>query len=37
MPEGLIDKMTNEDLRDLVAYLANPKQVPLAQPQTGRK
>jgi putative heme-binding domain-containing protein len=37
MPEGLIDKMTNEDLRDLVAYLASPKQVPLAQPQTDRK
>jgi putative heme-binding domain-containing protein len=37
MPEGLIDKMTKEDLRDLVAYLASPRQAPLAQPQTGRK
>jgi putative membrane-bound dehydrogenase-like protein len=38
MPEGLIDKMTNEELRDLVAYLASPKQVPLpkAQARSGK-
>jgi putative heme-binding domain-containing protein len=29
MPDGLLDKMTNEEIRDLVAYLAGPKQVPL--------
>jgi len=29
MPDGLLDKMTNEELRDLVAYLASPTQVPL--------
>ena len=29
MPDGLLDKMTDEELRDLVAYLASPVQVPL--------
>jgi putative heme-binding domain-containing protein len=29
MPDGLLDKMTDEELRDLVAYLACPTQVPL--------
>jgi putative membrane-bound dehydrogenase-like protein len=29
MPEGQLDKMDNEELRDLVAYLASPTQVPL--------
>ena len=33
MPDGLLDKMTNEELRDLVAYLANPSQVPLPKEQ----
>ena len=27
MPDGLIQAMTNEQIRDLVGYLASPKQV----------
>jgi putative membrane-bound dehydrogenase-like protein len=29
MPEGLLDQLTREEVRDLVAYLAGPGQVPL--------
>jgi putative heme-binding domain-containing protein len=29
MPEGLFQRLTDEQVRDLVAYLASPKQVPL--------
>jgi putative membrane-bound dehydrogenase-like protein len=29
MPDGLLDKLTKEEVRDLAAYLASPKQVPL--------
>ena len=29
MPEGLLDKLTNEEVRDLIAYLGSPAQVPL--------
>jgi putative membrane-bound dehydrogenase-like protein len=29
MPDGLLDKLSKEEVRDLVAYLASPKQVPL--------
>jgi len=29
MPEGLIDRLTADELRDLVAYLASPQQLPL--------
>src|SRR5262249_42042245 len=29
MPEGLLDKLSNEEVRDLVAYLAGPGQVAL--------
>jgi putative heme-binding domain-containing protein len=29
MPEGLFDRLATEELRDLVAYLASPQQVPL--------
>jgi putative membrane-bound dehydrogenase-like protein len=29
MPEGMLDKLTNEEVRDLIAYLASPEQVPL--------
>ena len=29
MPEGLLEKLTNEEVRDLLAYLASPQQVPL--------
>jgi hypothetical protein len=30
MPEGLWDGLTDEQVRDLVGYLASPVQVPLA-------
>jgi putative heme-binding domain-containing protein len=42
MPEGQLDKMKSSDVRDLIAYLASPSQVPLPgegpllDPQTGR-
>jgi len=29
MPEGLLEKLTDEEVRDLIAYLASPEQVPL--------
>ncbi len=29
MPEGLLQAFTNEEIRDLVAYLRSPKQVPM--------
>lgn len=29
MPEGILDNFSNSDIRDLVAYLRNPNQVPL--------
>ena len=29
MPEGMVDKLTNEELRDLIAYLAHSEQVAL--------
>jgi putative membrane-bound dehydrogenase-like protein len=29
MPEGLFEKLSNEQVRDLIAYLASPTQVPL--------
>ncbi|MDX1943796.1 MAG: c-type cytochrome [Pirellulaceae bacterium] len=29
MPEGLFDRLTADEVRDLVAYLASPQQVPL--------
>jgi len=28
MPEGIMDKFPNEDLRDVIAYLRSPRQVP---------
>ncbi len=31
MPEGLFEKLTDEQIRDLVAYLASPTQVPLPE------
>jgi putative heme-binding domain-containing protein len=37
MPDGLLDKMTNEELRDLLAYLASPRQVPLPKEQGKSK
>jgi putative heme-binding domain-containing protein len=36
MPDGLLDKMTNEELRDLVTYLASPIQVSLPR-EKGKK
>jgi putative membrane-bound dehydrogenase-like protein len=42
MPERQLDPMSEEEVRDLIAYLASPAQVPLAgpaskiNPQTGR-
>jgi putative heme-binding domain-containing protein len=42
MPEGLLDRMQPQEVRDLIAYLASPTQVPLRgalapiDPQTGR-
>jgi putative heme-binding domain-containing protein len=40
MPDGLLDKMTSDEIRDLVAFLASPAQVPLpkgeAKPDKGR-
>jgi hypothetical protein len=32
MPEGLVDVLSKEDIRDLIAYLRSPAQVPLANP-----
>ena len=32
MPEGLFDRLSAAELRDLVGYLASPSQVPLPQP-----
>jgi hypothetical protein len=29
MPDGMLDRLSNEEIRDLVAYLAVPRQVPL--------
>ncbi len=31
MPEGILDKLRPEEIRDLVAYLASPEQVPLPE------
>jgi putative heme-binding domain-containing protein len=32
MPEGLFDRLAADELRDLVAYLTSPRQVPLPAP-----
>jgi hypothetical protein len=29
MPEGLVDPLSDEEIRDLVAYVRHPVQVPL--------
>ena len=29
MPDGLLDPLTPDEVRDLIAYLAHPTQVPL--------
>ena len=36
MPEGLVDGLKPDELRDLIAYLMHPRQVPLPSPSTGR-
>ncbi len=36
MPEGLLDRLSAGELRDLVAYLASPQQVPLPAARTPR-
>ncbi len=33
MPEGLLDNLSKDDVRDLVAYLQSPRQVPLPSEQ----
>jgi putative heme-binding domain-containing protein len=35
MPEGLFDRLAADELRDLVAYLASPEQVPAADDKHG--
>ena len=35
MPEGLFSKLSDDDVRDLVAYLTSPDQVPLADDKTA--
>jgi putative membrane-bound dehydrogenase-like protein len=35
MPEGMLDKLTKEEVRDLVAYLGSPVQVPLPAEEAG--
>jgi putative heme-binding domain-containing protein len=36
MPEGLLDPLSKEEVRDLIAYLASPAQVPLPREIGGR-
>ncbi len=31
MPEGQLDRMTSEEVRDLIGYLMSPTQVPLPE------
>jgi putative heme-binding domain-containing protein len=33
MPEGLLEKLTDDEVRDLMAYLASKSQVPAAGPK----
>ena len=35
MPEGMLDKLTSEEVRDLIVYLASPEQVPLPKTSTN--
>jgi putative membrane-bound dehydrogenase-like protein len=37
MPEGMLDKLTSEDVRDLIAYLASPEQIPLPKDATNSR
>jgi putative membrane-bound dehydrogenase-like protein len=36
MPEGQLEKLSREDVRDLIAYLSGPSQVPLPQAKRGK-
>ncbi|MEM7234829.1 MAG: dehydrogenase, partial [Planctomycetota bacterium] len=36
MPEGLLKNLSNEDIRDLIAYLATSKQVPLPKEESKK-
>ncbi len=36
MPEGIFDKLSEKEIRDLVAYLASKEQVPAGQPSAPR-
>jgi len=33
MPDGLLDVLPEKEIRDLIAYLMSPQQVPLPSPQ----
>jgi hypothetical protein len=35
MPEGLLAKLKDEEVRDLIAYLSSPNQVALPKPKTA--
>ena len=37
MPDGLLQTLTAEQIRDLIAYLQSPVQVPLGEPQDERE
>jgi putative membrane-bound dehydrogenase-like protein len=37
MPDGLLDKLSTEEVRDLVGYLASPKQVALPKERPGTR
>jgi putative heme-binding domain-containing protein len=37
MPEGIVDKFSNSEIRDLLAYLRSPAQVPLAATDENAK
>lgn len=32
MPEGLLKSLSNDEVRDLIAYLVTASQIPLPQP-----
>lgn len=36
MPEGQLDQLTEEELRDLISYIASPSQVPLPKVKSNR-
>lgn len=37
MPEGIFEKLSDQDVRDLIRYLASPQQVPLPDTATGAR